>query len=489
MRRLYQELKTYSESDHYPFHMPGHKRNYSLMQNGLPYQIDITEIDGFDDLHHAEEILKEIQERAAQVFHAEESHYLVNGSTVGLLSAVLGCTKRGGCILMARNCHKSVYNAVFMNELHPVYLYPEFSPKDDLNGEIRPETVRQMLEENPDTEAVVITSPTYDGVVSDVSAIAEIAHEKGVPLIVDEAHGAHFGFHPYFPENANVKGADVVIHSLHKTLPALTQTALLHMNGVLANRAEVRRYLHILQSSSPSYVLMAAIDECIRTVEEKDIFTEYVTLLDHTRDEIRKLRKIRLLETECYDKSKIMISVKGTGMSGLELHTILREKYHLQMEMSAKSYVIAMTSPGDTEEGFRRLTDALREIDRTLEERMVQETEDEKSNYVQIRPEQVYTSFEASQIVRGGKNKTEKVVWEDAAGKIAVENAYLYPPGIPLVVPGERISRETAEQIMEYAALGFSIEGTKEHERIEVLKDGQDILSDGEEFIGEGHCL
>ena len=229
MEYLYEKLTAYGNSDYYAFHMPGHKRNMELMRARLPYNIDITEIDGFDDLHHAEGLLKELQENAARVFQAEETHYLVNGSTVGLLSAVMGCTERGGRILMARNCHKSVYNAVYMNELRPVYIYPEFSEETDLNGEIHVDQIKKLLEEYEDIQVVVIVSPTYEGVVSDIEAIAEIVHEYKIPLIVDEAHGAHFGFHSYFPQNANTQGADVVIHSLHKTLPSLTQTALLHI--------------------------------------------------------------------------------------------------------------------------------------------------------------------------------------------------------------------------------------------------------------------
>ena len=181
MEYLYDKLKKLENSDVHGFHMPGHKRNGSLTGADLPYGIDITEIDGFDDLHHAEGILKEAQKRAAVVWHADESHYLINGSTVGLISAVLGCTHRGDRILMARNCHKSVYNAVFLNELHPVYLYPQLLSsgkrvQGDLNGPVTASQVEQALEKNPDIRAVVITSPTYDGVVSDVRAIAECVH-------------------------------------------------------------------------------------------------------------------------------------------------------------------------------------------------------------------------------------------------------------------------------------------------------------------------
>ncbi len=207
MEYLYDKLTNYSNSDYYGFHMPGHKRNREVLEGEFPFNIDITEIEGFDDLHHARGILQEAQKRAAEVFCAEESHFLVNGSTVGILSAVLGCTERGNRILIARNCHKSVYNGVYLNGLTPVYVYPEYIAEMGFNGEIRAYEVEQALDLNPDIKAVIITSPTYDGVVSDIRRIADLVHRRNIPLILDEAHGAHFGFHPYFPENGNMLGA------------------------------------------------------------------------------------------------------------------------------------------------------------------------------------------------------------------------------------------------------------------------------------------
>lgn len=372
MSTIYDKLKDYSDSDYYGFHMPGHKRNLDMLKSTVPYKIDITEIEGFDDLHHAEGILKEAQIRAARIYHADETHFLINGSTVGILSAIAGVTKKGDTILVARNCHKSVYHAIYMNELNPVYLYPEFNHCAQLNTEVSVDDVREALDKYPSIRAVVIVSPTYDGVVSDVEAIAEAVHEKGIPLIVDEAHGAHFGFHPYFPQNANTRGADIVIHSLHKTLPALTQTALLHINGSLASRKGVREYLRMLQSSSPSYVLMSSIDSCIDMLENrrKELFDPYVKMLEKMRGRLRQLKRLELVETENFDRSKIVISVRHADMSSKRLYRILLNEYHLQMEMVAGTYILAMTSIGDTEDGMERLARALKEIDAQADERM-----------------------------------------------------------------------------------------------------------------------
>lgn len=470
MTELYDRLHQYSNSDYYGFHMPGHKRNAERFGSGLPYGIDITEIEGFDDLHHPDGILKKAQEEASRVYGAGETRFLVNGSTAGILSAILGCTRKGDQVLVGRNCHKSVYHAIYMNELEPVYLYPGFRPDIQLNTEISVSAVKAALNEHSRVKAVILVSPTYDGVVSDIRGIAGEVHKRGIPLIVDEAHGAHFGFHPYFPESALRQGADVVIHSLHKTLPALTQTALLHVEGDLADRERIFRYLDMLQSSSPSYVLMAGIDRCIHLLGEKreELFAPYVEGLEKLRQRLAHLEKISLAETEHYDRSKLVLSVAGADMTGRELYLRLLETYHLQLEMAAGSYALAMTSVGDTEEGFRRLGDALEEIDRSAGERPAG-----AAGLAGALPknETVLTSARMEEL-SGEKESVRKLPLEECAGHVSAEYAYLYPPGIPVIVPGERISRESVEMLLTSRSQGFSLEGMEEEGSIRVWING-----------------
>ena len=492
---IYKKLKDYSDSDYYGFHMPGHKRNDLIMgqaENRIPYSVDITEIDGFDDLHHADGILRDAQERAARVYSAGETHFLVNGSTAGILSAILGTTKKGDTILVARNCHKSVYHAIYMNGLKPVYLYPGFDENYQLNTGICAGEVREALEKYPMVRAVIIVSPTYDGVVSDVKALADTVHEKGIPLIVDEAHGAHFGFHPYFPENSNSCGADIVIHSIHKTLPSLTQTALLHMNGRIVNRQRVRKYLHMLQTSSPSYVLMASIDSCVDLLDRRgeEIFASYTEKLSKAREELRDLKHLRLAvyeeETDyrAFDRSKIILSTKGTDITGRELYVYLLEQYHLQMEMMAGDYVLAMTSVGDTQEGFDRLVSSVKEIDKK-----VCCGKKKKPAGKILKIPQVYTSAEVEKAMEERGDCSSIVRWESSAGYIALEYAYLYPPGIPIIVPGERITEEAVRQLLAYTECGYSVEGLKRQGQIEVWINGTDILYNGKELFGEGYHI
>lgn len=475
MDGLYDRLTEYSASDYYGFHMPGHKRQ-ALSGIKLPYEIDITEIEGFDDLHHAGGILKEAQGLAAKVYGADESRYLVNGSTAGILSAILGCTSRGDRILVARHCHKSVYHAIYLNELKPVYLYPNFEAGLHMNMDISVSAVRTALMACSDIKAVVIVSPTFEGVISDIRGIAGVVHEYGIPLIVDEAHGAHLGFHPYFGAGALAGGADVVIHSVHKTLPSLTQTALLHVQGKIADRRRIFRYLDMLQSSSPSYILMASIDSCVRMLDEQaeEVFETYVKRLEKLRDSLRRLKCLHLAETENYDRSKVVISVNGLGMTGKELYRVLLERYHLQVEMAAGAYVVAMTSVSDSLEGLERLQRALFEIDAELEEGKNDEICKAKRDGgigaagLPVN-EQVMTCARALEI-SDGESGTEGVSWQNAEGRISVEYAYLYPPGSPLIVPGERISPEAVSLLAEYEAAGFTIEGITEAGQIRVLR-------------------
>ena len=465
MEDLYEKLRKYCDSDYYPFHMPGHKRRLG-MGMGDPLGYDITEIEGFDNLHHPEGILLEAQRRAARLYGAEETHFLVNGSTAGILCAIGACAPSGR-ILMARNSHRAAYHALSLNRLEAVWLYPgKFVPEgeteaswEELNGPILAADAEAALEACPDVRAVFITSPTYDGVCSDVAAIARAAHRRGLPLIVDGAHGAHFGMHPLFPENAVRQGADLVIHSLHKTLPAPTQTALLHVQGDRVDRRRLRRLLAVYQTSSPSYVLMAGIDRCVGLLErEKDrLFGELAGHLDWFRRETGNLELLRLPKSD--DPSKILISAERAGLTGLEIQKFLREEAHLELEMAAGSYALALTSVGDDREGFVRLATALGQ----LEERLKREKREGKSRKWQSGKFAGYFKNQtAMSISRAEESPQQQVLLEKSLGLISGEYIFRYPPGVPLAVPGERIGSQLLEQILRERDLGYDIQGSED---------------------------
>lgn len=482
---LINRLKAYKDSRIYPFHMPGHKRlqlggiKGETARSGMdfpnPFFVDITEVEGFDNLHHAQGILKQSMEWAARVYGADRTWYLINGSTCGILASVCGCTRPGGHILMSRNCHKAAYHAAYINHLRTSYVYPQDLPGLGIQGGILPEDVEKALEEHRDIQAVFIVSPTYDGVVSDVSKIADIVHRKGIPLIVDEAHGAHFRFGKWFPDSALDMGADAVIQSVHKTLPSLTQTALLHIKGNYVNSRNIERYLSIFQSSSPSYVFMASIENSIfvmdRMQRERDSvqMKEYEAHLMDLRRRLASMKNLRLVDRDIVgmggvwdlDVSKIVVSTRGTALSGADLSSILREKYHLEMEMCGADYVTAITTVFDSPEGLQRLGDSLEEIDADITG-MPGSREDGPAVYG-MRAQAQCCLREAME------SPSRPVLLKESEGQISAEFVYLYPPGIPILAPGENIARNILDVIEEYIKKGLPIQGP-EDESLETLR-------------------
>lgn len=471
---MYQQLISYGESDIYPFHMPGHKRRVLPFPN--PYTIDITEIDGFDNLHHAGGLIREAEERAAKLYGADRSYYLVNGSTCGLLAAICAAARRGDKVLAARNCHKAVYHAVSMQGLSVEFLYPAIT-RGDLQGQITAAQVEEALTKHPDIAVVILTSPTYEGIVSDVAAIAACCHAHGAALIVDEAHGAHFGFGAGFPENAVRLGADAVIMSLHKTLPSFTQTALLHCNGGRIDTERVARYLGVYETSSPSYLFMAGMDACIDLIREQgaELFAQYRRRLDafyrDTADltQLHVMRREDLCKEEAYDWDDSKLMIYAGTMGGEALHQELLGHYHLQMEMVSADYVLGMTSLMDTDEGMRRLVTALHEIDKKNGRRMAALHEiDEKNRKPDLGGEVPEAGFTARiyrenprrmQIYQALDLPYREVPFDEAVGKMAADYVYLYPPGIPLIVPGEVITEEFIRHIRECRERKLNVEG------------------------------
>ena len=537
MESLYRRLNQYGREDYYPYHMPGHKRKLVGDLSRDLFQIDITEIDGFDNLHAPEGLILELQRRIAALYGAEESFCLVGGSTAGILSAISAAVPMGGHILMARNCHRSAYHAAYLRRLNISYLYPSVMEEYGIADGITPHQVELALEKEPDIRAVILVSPTYEGRLSPIREIAEVVHAKGKLLIVDEAHGAHLGLTENMAPNSCLAGADLVIHSIHKTLPAMTQTALLHANGELADREMLRRFLKIYQSSSPSYVLMASIDHCIALLEKErsNLFSAFSHQFEALMQDLSELRSIKVvgLKTDVCGKEAPQLSLSsgtgltpavcgkeapqlpvssGTGltpdgrgkesdiwgsghqdigklllypdprlMTGKELYDRLREKYHLQLEMAAERFCLAMFTVGDTQEGYDRMRSALREIDGEL-----QSTAEPAEQQEQLRdaaePERDKLDHGACENIHekemeGRKSfKTtgaliriplyeawdlpcELVSLEDCVGRISGEFVNLYPPGTPILAPGEEITAQICERIKACLRQGLNVQG------------------------------
>ena len=460
-RDLWTMLEEYGRSDYYPMHMPGHKRRGDAVCGGFPWSCDITEIDGFDDLHDPRGILREIELRAESLWGSERSRLLVNGSTCGILAAVCAAVRPGDPVLIARNCHKSVYHAAELLGLQPAYLLPERGPFP-FCGSVTPDTVGEALRLHPKARAVILTSPTYEGIVSDIASIAGICHRRGVPLIVDEAHGAHLGFAEGFPESAVRCGADLVVQSLHKTLPAPTQTALLHLCGGLVDPEQVSHQLDIFETSSPSYLLMAMADACLRFLEREgaERFAAYSRRLRRFEEQCAPLRRLilfrkaalRVPEGFCWDldPGKLVIGCGKGASGGPSLARILREHYHIETEMAQADFLLAMTSLMDEDAGFDRLAQALFEIDCGCSV-----PEPPPRPVPPALPEAVLPIREALGA------EWEILPWERSAGRVSAGYVWAYPPGIPWLTPGERIGADCISAVLRTERAGISLKATR----------------------------
>ena len=442
-------IKKYTEKGYIPFHMPGHKRNirFSGYLEMFGADFDMTEIYGMDDLHSPDGIILEGMQKAERLWNSEKSFFLVNGSTGGILSAIRACTDYGDEILMARNYHKSVYNAAELCGLKPVFILPEIIDDFYVYGSISPESIFRELKKNKNIKLIVLTSPTYEGIISDIKSISEIAHKFDVPVLADEAHGAHLDLSEYFSFGAVRAGADIVVQSLHKTLPSLTQTGLLHVNSELVDAKAVQKELSVFQTSSPSYIFMSSIDECIEKIQDRTLFLSWKKNLDLFGERILRLEKLSVIDYTnrideysgifAFDRSKIVICTEKTNINGMQLADILRRNYGIETEMSAQGYVIAMTSMADSPESLEILADALIDIDRGL----LSVVKKNEHTLITEIPEKAENFGKAS--VKSFK----KIHYKNALNKVSAEHIWIYPPGIPVIAPGEIICKDTVRII------------------------------------------
>ena len=441
-----------------PMHMPGHKRNTSLSGEsgylkGLGALTDITEIDGFDNLNDPHGLFLMSMQKAAALWHSEETLFSVNGGTGAILASIYGCLTYGAEVIVSRNCHKSVYDALEIRGAEAIYAVAVQQPKTGIWGAADAAAIELLLEEHKDTRLVVVTSPTYEGIVSDIRHICRVCHEKNVPVLVDEAHGGHFGFGYGFPESAVTCGADIVVQSLHKTLAGLTQTAMLHLNGNLIDRQKIRRAMTIFQSSSPSYILSSSIDGCVRLLENNtaELFQKWRHNLDLFYERVSGLEHFSFLQNEygTFDRSKIVILSSTSGMTGCELADILRSRYTIELEMAAPAYAIAMTGIGDTWDNLCLLANALIEIDRNCS---AQELDFDFPEFT--LPEIMLKPSDAEPLAKTA------VSLHSAEGQTSGEYVMAYPPGIPLLVPGEKITQQLIRLLDEYQRCGISVKST-----------------------------
>lgn len=435
-------------------HMPGHKRDLDEFPwLGMPLgKCDVTEISGFDDLYAPEGVLADILARLAALWGSRRAFLSVNGST-GAVFAALSLAGRNG-VLAARNCHRSVFAAVKELGIRTEYVFPRTVSGRGFLGSVSPEDIAARLDETG-CGAVVVTSPTYEGVMSDIAGIARAAHERGAVLIVDCAHGAHLGLSDAFPDGGVREGADIVVSSLHKTLPALTQTAVMHVCSDRVDADAAAEEIAAFCTSSPSYALMASVDGMLGYLEKKG--SERLRFLaDELASFRRRLTALAHLEVfdgggassaEIYrtDSSKIYIDCTKCDLSGYALKATLRDRFGIELESASCGGALAYATVGDERESFLRLAEALESLDAEC-----------APAEGKVVPAPVFGE-KTAEIAEVGRAPSRLVPLRDAVGKIAAESVWVYPPGVPVLLPGERVTGGAASYLAEAEAMGASV--------------------------------
>lgn len=439
------------------FHVPGHKMGRGLSASfgawlGPAGRLDLTEIPGLDDLHAPEGAIREAEELAAVAFGAEETFFLINGSTAGNLAMVMTVCRPGDAILVPRNLHKSVIHGLVLAQARPVFYTPEVDRAFGIATAVTTAEIERAVQANPDAKAVLITSPTYHGICSDLTAIADIVHRAGMMLLVDEAHGAHFTFHERLPQTAMAAGADMAVQSTHKLLGALTQASMLHIQGPRIDRVRLRKRLQLVQSTSPSYLLMASLD-CARQqmVESgRELLERAIRAADEGRERLRELPGLSLLPAD--DPLKWTINVTELGLSGTEAYRLLHEEQKITLELSDPYNVLAVLTYADGPRGIDRLVTALAKL--TVQgERIPMAVPAFAEQPVGRAVLPLHMAFDLD---------SETVPLREAVGKVAAEMVIPYPPGIPLVVPGEEWTIDMIDYIEQLRAAGVRFSGAED---------------------------
>lgn len=465
-------LKKYTGDWTVRFHMPGHKGRQeednvlSLFLGGRVYSADVTNVPGMDDLHQAHGVIKEAQDLAAKTFGADKTYFLVNGSSCGLQALVMSVCRPGERIIVPRNMHRSILSGIILSGAVPVFFRPEYSLEYGIPLGVAPKTIAAILSRNQGAKAVIIVNPTYHGITSDISSIAAIVQQHGIPLLVDEAHGPHLGFHEDLPQSALEAGADASVQGIHKMLSAFTQASMLHLKGGLIDRQRLEANLKLLQSTSTSYLLLASLDAARSQMDARGrcLVGCALELSNCLRDSISMMGGFSVMGREALkntcafglDPTKITISVRDLHVTGLWSEQWLRQNHCIQVEMSDLCNLLLIITFGNCRNDSDRLLGALGDMadyikqNKTLD---IPHTDLSRYNFLPEIPEQAITPREAFWA------PCAVIPLREAAGRISTEVVACYPPGIPVICPGEIITPEIIEHLSAMRKMGMHFQG------------------------------
>lgn len=473
---LFDALMEYHNRNTIPFHVPGHKRGVGMDPKFKDFvgtnvlSIDVTVFQLVDSLHHPTGPIKEAMKLAADAYGSDMAFISIHGTSGALQAMVMSVVGDGDVILVPRNIHKSITSGIILSGAIPVFMQPEIDKNIGIAHGVTPETVEKSLREHPEAKAVLIINPTYYGVATDIKKIADIVHSHNIPLIVDEAHGPHLGFNDRLPVSALAAGADMCAQSTHKIIGSMTQSSFLHVKGDRIDINRVQQIMNLLQTTSPSYPIMASLDVARMQIATKgrELLDYAIDLITYAREEINKIPGLYSFGNEiigqpgvhAIDPTKLVITCKGLGLTGYELDHMLADDYHIQLEMSDLYNALAVGSFGDTKESIDALLKALREI---------------SSKYYGSRPVKgdcldIPSIPERVLNPRQAFNASKKSIpLKESAGYVSSEFLMAYPPGIPILCPGEIITKEIIDYVQALKDCNLYVQGT-EDPTVETIK-------------------
>ncbi|OBQ40872.1 MAG: arginine decarboxylase [Anabaena sp. CRKS33] len=475
---LVEALKACQTRSHTPFYTPGHKRGTGIspilrdLLGQDVFRADLTELAELDNLFTPQSVILAAQELAAEAFGAEKTWFLVNGSTCGIAAAILATCRMGEKIILPRNVHSSVISGLILSGAIPIFINPEYDEYLDIAYSIKPELLKAALIKHPDTKAVLIVYPTYHGVCGDIKAISHLTNQYNIPLIVDEAHGAHFHFHPELPNSALTAGADLTIQSIHKTLGAMTQASMLHIQGKRIDIDRVNKALQLVQSTSPSFILLASLDAARHqmAIHGKKLMSQTWEL---AQEAIIKINQIPGLSTPLInsnkspgfidlDQTRLTVNVSEIGFTGFAAEEILDEKFHVTPEFSSWQNLTFIISLGNTKADIQNLIQGLNNLTHvtplTSECQPCKNISDAIIVYnLSISPREAFFA------------NSEVLPVEETQDRICAEIICPYPPGIPILMPGEIITKSALEYLQEIQNMGGFISGCTD-ETLQTLK-------------------
>lgn len=482
---LFSGLLEHAKKDPIQFHIPGHKkgagmdtefRNF-IGDNAL--SIDLINIGPLDDLHAPKGIIKQAQDLAAEAFGADHTFFSVQGTSGAIMTMVMAVCGPGDKIIVPRNVHKSVMSAIVFSGAIPIFIHPEVDEKLGISHGITTDAVEKALEQNPDAKGILVINPTYFGISADLKKIVEIAHSYNIPVLVDEAHGVHIHFHEQLPLSAMQAGADMAATSVHKLGGSMTQSSILNVREGLVSPKRVQAILSMLTTTSTSYLLLASLDVARKQLAIKghELIDRTIQLAQYMRNEINEIEHLicvgeEILETKAahdYDPTKLIISVKELGLTGYEVEKWLRGMYNIEVELSDLYNILCIVTPGDTKKEADILLKALRELSKNRTDRT-----DKVITATVMLPDIPLLALTPRDAFYA---ETELVPFDDSEGRIIAEFIMVYPPGIPIFIPGEIITKENLLYIKKNIEVGLPVQGPENFDArmLRVIKEHKAI--------------